>query len=144
MNNLMDNLVLGSFILVNIFILSLTCLIISTIRNNKRRLILDEYEININTNISEDKFRLLDLIITECFSEYTVLNINYKNIEYINSDLEHEIVREVSAKIIERLSPVMLTQLGLVYNTESMAKIISERVYLHTIGFVMEHNVVKQ
>jgi hypothetical protein len=109
-----------------------------------KELSLREYEVNINSNITDESFKLLDVIIQDCFAEYTVLNIEYKEIDYINADLEKTITQDVAHKVIERVSPSLMAKLSLVYNTKNFTQLLSERVYLHTLDYSIKKNSVKE
>ena len=126
---------------INLLLIASTLLIITIIififkkiNNMSRELILREYEINISS----------EKIIEECFLEYTVLNIEYQDIPYIDAELEKEIVKQVAYKVSERLSPTLISKISLVYNIENLSTLISERTYLHVINYSIERNSMKK
>ncbi|MGL5330510.1 MAG: hypothetical protein ACRDD7_14660 [Peptostreptococcaceae bacterium] len=108
-----------------------------------KRYKLDEYEININSVIDDNILSLLDKIIADCFAEYTVLNIDYKDIVYVDAELEKDITKQVCYKVSERISPALLAKISLSYNMDNFSKLLSERVYLHTLNYAMQKNKPK-
>ena len=136
---------------INLLLIASTLLIITIIififkkiNNMSRELILREYEINISSDTSDNVMNLLEKIIEECFLEYTVLNIEYQDIPYIDAELEKEIVKQVAYKVSERLSPTLISKISLVYNIENLSTLISERTYLHVINYSIERNSMKK
>lgn len=139
-----DKMTILLMIIVSILLLILTLYVLKSMDNMNKKLKLKEYEININTGTGEEIFSTLDRIIAECFSEYTVLNIEYKETVYIDSELEKQITTDVSHKILDRLSPTLIAKISLVYNINNLSLLISERVYLHTLNYTIEKNGIKE
>lgn len=131
-------------IVASLLLITIMMYIIKKINTMSRELVLREYEINISSDTSDDVLNLLEKIIGECFVEYTVLNIEYKDIAYIDAELEKEIVKNVAYKVSERLSPTLISKISLVYNIENLSSLISERTYLHVINYSIERNSLKK
>jgi len=130
---------------VAVAFLALAYFLIKLISIKKRELDLKEYELNISSNIEDDTFALLDKVIQECFTEYTVLNIEYRNdIDYVDADLEKIITQDVAHKVVDRISPTLISKISLVYNIDNFDKLLSERVYLFTMQFSIQKNSVKK
>jgi hypothetical protein len=129
---------------VAIFLLVLSYYLIADTRLFKRELQMKEYEINIKSEIDDNVFTLLDNIITQCFNEYIILNIEYREVEYVDGELEAEITKAVANKVFERISPAFITKLSLIYNTNNFIELLSERVYLHTLEYALRKNQVKK
>lgn len=141
----MDNQILINLILISISLLIFTIIffLVKKINNMNKELLLKEYEINISSDVSDEIIEILEKIIQECFMEYTILNIEYKEVSYIDAELEKEIVKAVSYKVAERLSDALLSKIALVYNINNISKLISERTYLHVINYSIEKNGIK-
>lgn len=141
----MDNQILINLILISISLLIFTIIffLAKKISNMNKELLLKEYEINISSDASDEVIEILEKIIQECFMEYTILNIEYKEVSYIDAELEKEIVKAVSYKVAERLSDALLSKISLVYNINNISKLISERTYLHVINYAIEKNGIK-
>lgn len=134
------NIVLISIIIL-IFILCKY--ILTNNKIDKMELNLKEYEIRISSEISDDTFELLDNFISREFSDYIVLNVAYRNLDYINDDLQDKIRREVAYNVTERMSSTLLSKLSVIYNTSIIEKIIAEKVYITTMSYVLEKNSIK-
>lgn len=106
----------------------------------KKKNNLKEYEINVNANIGAYLPLILDEVIKECFNEYFVLNIGFKDKDYIDAEKEDEMAKEISALVMQRLSPAMITQLSLYYNINIIPNIVSNKVYLFMIDYVVKEN----
>lgn len=130
-------------ILVCLLLLAIILYIFKKVQNLKKQLNLKEYEINISTTIDDNTFGLLDKLISDCFLEYVVLNVEYKDIQYIDSELEKEITKAVSYMVIERLSPTLITKISLVYNVNNITDLVSKRVYLQVVNYSIEKNMAK-
>lgn len=101
---------------------------------------------------SSVQFDLAEVIATfETFvdiimSRYLSLNLNFKEENYINSEEEELLLREISKEVMEEISPFMVSRLGLVYNISSeddLANIITKTVYLKILDFIRKNNSVK-
>ena len=82
----------------------------------------------------------LDLVVEQCFEEYTILNLAYKSDYYIKEEEETEINKKICNLVAQRLSDALYEQLCILYNEEAITDIIAKRVYFKTTNFVMEHN----
>ena len=101
----MDLLLNCIIILIFVTIIYLICTTFSIIGNlllEIKKIKINEFSSNINSKIDEKTFDLLDKIIEESFSEYIILNVEYKDIEYVDNKLEKEITTNVSHLVAER------------------------------------------
>lgn len=130
-------------ILIYLLLLAIILYIFKKVQNLKKQLNLKEYEINVSTTIDDNTFGLLDKLISDCFLEYVVLNVEYKEVQYIDSELEKEITKAVSYMVIERLSPTLITKISLVYNVNNITDLVSKRVYLQVVNYSIEKNMTK-
>lgn len=137
--------------LINIFIILFMLYLVSLINLNmqrskdcKRRIMLDDYKLKMQLEISPAEIlEQLDIYITEAFNEYIVLNIEFRELEFISKEVEDEINRNVSRKVVDRLSPVFLDKFALVYNKDNFPKLLSDRVYLLTLNYTVQKNSVR-
>lgn len=130
-------------ILICLLLLAIMLYIFKKVQNLKKQLNLREYEINVSTTVDDNTFNLLDKLISDCFLEYVVLNVEYKEVQYIDSALEKEITRAVSYMVMERLSPTLITKISLVYNVNNLTDLVSKRVYLQVVNYSIEKNTAK-
>ncbi len=139
----MDLLLNCIIILICVTIIYLICTTFSIIGNlllEIKKIKINEFSSNINSKIDEKTFELLDKIIEESFSEYIILNVEYKDIEYVDNKLEKEITTNVSHLVAERLSKTLINKISLVYNVDNLPKLIAEKVYLHTLNYTINKN----
>lgn len=110
----------------------------------KKTLRLKEYQININAQITEFELGLLDQIIESCFQQYLIMNLEYKEIEVVNSNMEKEITTEISKMVMDRLSIACIDKISLIYNTNNLGDLITQKVYLHVLNYSIEKKKVKK
>lgn len=83
----------------------------------------------------------LDYIINEALDQYVIFNIQPKNLYYINTKLETEIINYLSEKVPERLSSTLMDRLKLIYNNNYIGEFIGSRIYMIVLNYVLEYNV---
>ena len=133
-------LVAFSIITTISFLIIIRSFLKSIVQIQERKVDLKKYEIDINADIAKEIDEKLDVLIEQCFMEYSILNLAYKSDYYITENDELKIQREIADLVAERLSPVFLEQLGLYYNEDAVLDTIAKRVYFRVTNFVMEHN----
>ena len=131
------------YITLTVFIIAIGTFIYLWYKNKKEINKLTEYSINISASIDETIPQLIEAIVSECFNEYIVMNIEYQQIQYINAELETKILKEVGALVAKRMSPAMLSKLSLYYNLKHISEIISDKLYIIVLNYVLEHNSTK-
>ena len=141
------------FLLVMIvIILSLkgTGLLIFKYLELKEQKKMNEHQITILNNSLD--INLPDIIATfESFVDmimrrYLDLNINFQEIEYINAELEEELLRKISSEVVENISPFMIAKLSLVYNIyteEDLSDIVAKTVYIKLLDYIQNVNSIK-
>lgn len=137
-------------LLVGLIIIGMGLLIINYLKfkeekiNNEQQFRILNASVQIDLN---DVVLTFDSFIELELQEYLQININYKDITYITSDLEEAILRDVSKKIMEDISPYMINKLNLVYNIETeedLARLITNKTYLRVLDYVTETNGIKE
>lgn len=83
----------------------------------------------------------LDFIITECLEYYVTMNLTPKQLYYINNHMETEIVTKLGEIVPSRISPTLYSQLSLVYDSNQIASVIGEKIYIKVLEYVIEFNV---
>ena len=101
---------------------------------------LERYKHETTINITDSINEKLDMMIEQCFQEYTILNLAFKTDYYVTEKEEEKINREISALVAERISPAFYNQLSLYYNEDAITDVIAKRVYFRVTNFVIEHN----
>lgn len=98
-----------------------------------------------DTNYNEEEIiKHLDYIINEALDEYNVLILAPKQIFYINSKIEKEIIDYLSEEIPKRISKVLMTHLTFIYNDSYIGTFIGRRIYMIVLNWVLEFNVLKE
>lgn len=110
--------------------------------NKKREILLERDRLDLNIKLDLEFPEILDKMITDTFDEYRLLNLEFDK-SYINKDREEQILQEVGNLVSERLSDTFMKQLGLYYNPEIIPTIISKKIYLIVMRYVIENNQIK-
>ena len=132
-------LVYATILSIVILLISLSYFLVNIIKTKRVELKLKEYEINISSKVEEDLFGLLDKIIQECFTEYTILNIEYRDdIKYIDANMEKIITQDVAHKVVDRISPILVAKISQIYNINNFEELLSERVYLAVLSYSLQ------
>jgi len=137
-------LVYATILSIVILLISLSYFLVNIIKTKRVELKLKEYEINISSKVEEDLFGLLDKIIQECFTEYTILNIEYRDdVKYIDANMEKIITQDVAHKVVDRISPILVAKISQIYNINNFEELLSERVYLAVLSYSLQKNNLK-
>lgn len=107
------------------------------IKNKSIALAKDRLDLTIKLDL--EYIEILDKLIMDTFDDYRVLHLAYDD-SYINKDKEEQILKEVSDLVSERLSSTFIKQLSLYYNPNIIPKVVSEKIYLVVMRYVVEHN----
>lgn len=102
---------------------------------------MDKYEIDINQNYSvEDIVTELSNFVNFVFLDYTVMNIEVLQVDYVDENLENKIYRDVTDICSKRMSPIFINKLCLVYDISEINDILAEKVFLFTTQYVIDKN----
>lgn len=131
-------------ILVLVFLLTEVGLVaVVLIENNKHRSRMEKimmYQINTTSKIDESIPQILDLIITESFTDYKIKELIIKEDEYINTQREEEIRRDLVDIVTSRISNAALDKISLFYNISNIGEIIADKIYIAVMDYVINHN----
>lgn len=105
---------------------------------------ITEYEIDVNASINEEIPKILELYVQTIFDDYRAKFLEAQDIDYITSEKEKEITKDVSRLCADRLSPAMAHKLSLFWNPETIGSVIADKIYLIVVGYVAQHNSVKE
>lgn len=134
---------IGILIMI-IFFIALTILIIEEVRNMRKTHKLNEYKLNLDADSDDAIFEILDKIISESFDDYIILNVEYFKYDTINAELEKQICKDVSHKVVERISPALMAKLSIVYNMKNFNNILADKIYIRTIGYSLAKNKIQK
>lgn len=105
---------------------------------------LEKLKMNYDVKITEDIYSILDLFIADCMKDYLILNPKYSTMTYIDNNTETQICKEVGQMVIKNISNTILTKISLIYNIDEIETIISVRVYIFVMNYVIDYNDVKK
>lgn len=135
---------IGNIILILICILIATIIIyyINKMRMNKKEINFMIYKENLNVNIDELALASLDALIVECHTEYIQKNLLMD--KYISNAQEVQITRDVCTMVQQRISPILVDKLSVVYSKLALGEIIANKVYFFNMAYVIDNNFPKE
>jgi len=92
-------------------------------------------EMNLNYNINENDFRILDMIVENSFNSYMFQNMEKMDTNYVNSKLQNEMVTGVLKLALLSISPLLRSKLSYIYNSDYIDALLLQKVQL----MVVEH-----
>lgn len=92
-----------------------------------------QLELLLKINPSE-YMNILDSFIQDIFSEYIILNIEFKY-EVVNSKVESIILKDVSELVFTRMSPMLYKKMRIIYSEDQLTDIITKKVNLLCIDY---------
>jgi hypothetical protein len=106
----------------------------------ERQLYLEETKVhNELFNNTQNIYAILDQYIVEYINEDRLFN-GYSTNEYINEEEQNRIIKDVSTKILEEMSPIFYNQLSCYFDKDAIVNIVTRRVISIVIGIVVEAN----
>ena len=115
-------------------------LIVSVRKKIKYDINYKEYTKNSGITLEECE-SLLDEFITREFDNYCILNLNYQDIEYVNSTMENEIMKDVINIVQERISDNLIIKMNYFYSKKAISDIIAEKVFILTTSYSLSINL---
>lgn len=134
----MINLTQEQIILIILYV-SIMGIIIKILRQRDRKLDIMKYEIDVTNGPIFQTEQQLDLLIDSVFNEYKIYNLEFRDNAYIKEMEEKQIIQDVSDIVLQRISPVFLTQLSTYFNIDNLGNIIATKISLR----VMEYRITK-
>lgn len=140
-----DHTSILAFIILILF--CMVCLIGLTIyivhSNNKHRKRLEEitmYNIHVSANIDQSIPAILEAIIQDCFTDYKIKVLIPMHEGVLNSQREAEIRQALVSMVTSRMSTAALNKISLFYNLSNIGAILSDKIYILVMNYVIEHN----
>ena len=87
----------------------------------------------------------IDKYIDGYINRYYANTMNYDNYEYIRSDMQREMLNEITKSIIKEIPQLYLFYISLLINIESeeeLAKFVYKNTKARLILFISEHNTI--
>lgn len=110
--------------------------------NQKNKLI--EKQINNKVIFDYDEAKIikhLDYIIDESIDNYVLFNITPLEIDYINSNMEKEMITKLQDEIPDKLSNNLLMELSYIYNENYLGSFLGTHIYLKITEYIVEYNM---
>ena len=85
-----------------------------------------------------------DNLIKSALDEYKIFNLNIKNLDYITSKEEQEIIEYMQHEVPSRIPMILLKKLECNINSEFIGTYIGTRIYMIVLDFVLEFNTANQ
>ena len=121
-------------------VLGTTCIILFYVLYN-RRLRLKELEVISTVDIDDKVMAVLDIVINDCFKDYQILRLIPMQKMYITEEHEDRIRKDMVDMVTTRISPYTLEKLSLVYNPAHIAEVISDKIYIVVMNYVLNVNL---
>ena len=134
------NLYMGVLFMVIMLLLFIITHIVSVRKKIKYDINYKEYTKNSGITLEECE-SLLDEFITREFDNYCILNLNYQDIEYVNSTMENEIMKDVINIVQERISDNLIIKMNYFYSKKAISDIIAEKVFILTTSYSLSINL---
>ena len=138
----MDN-ILKFYLLNFLFTISIICITIIIVKMLDSRKLKKEMvtKAPIISYDEDEIIKHLHRLIIECLENYTLFNITPKNITWIGSKLEEEILNHVQNNIPDRISNTLLNNLSYIYNESYIGKFIGEYIYITVESYILNFNI---
>lgn len=104
-----------------------------------RELNILEYD-KINKETFDSTMNLVDQIVSDIFDRYTIMNTDMKADLYMNEDMINEMMFNVLKETYQSLSPQLINKLNSIYNREYVDDIITKKVQMLTMSYVIQVN----
>ena len=137
----MTTITINNLCILIILYISIMGVIIKVLNQRDKKIKLIKYEIDIKYGTDPKIETQLDSIINSVFDEYRLLNLEFRNDEYIKEADEKKIISDVCELVIQRISPVFLTQLSTYFNTESIGEVIGVKITAKVMEYRISRNV---
>lgn len=135
------------YISLGVIILCIMCLaavvIYTVISNSKHRKAMEDisrYTVHTSAEIGSNIIEVLNIIIQDAFTDYSIKTLIIYEGQYINSEMEDEIRRGLVSLVSSRISNAAIDKLSLLYRPENIANIIGDKIYITVMNYVIAHN----
>lgn len=129
--------------LLIILIITTSSISVALVERNKfysRQLYLQEIKADNDLFSSTGAiYNILDDLIAQYINEDRIFN-PYSIDDYLPEDEQNRIVKDVTTKIIEEMSPILYNQLSCYFDKDKIMDVITRRVLVIVIGLTAEVN----
>ena len=125
-----------------LMIITISLMILYSVRELKREFLsrreLEILKLKLEHKASKEDFEIIDRIIKSEFDKYELSHLH--DAIYIHENKQKEIVKEISKKVLNRISSVELERLQFIYDIRTIETEVVERVQLLVIEYSIERN----
>lgn len=140
----MKTIIANIDIIALVLYISIMGIIIKILIQRDKKIKLEKYKIDIKYGSDTRIETQLDSIIDSIFDEYRIYNLEFRDNSYIKEIEEKKIVKDICDMVIERLSPVFITQLSTYFNTDSLGNVIAVKISTKVMAYRIENNMKGQ
>lgn len=111
-----------------------------------RNINLKHRELNIKEldKVTKESFdstmNVVEEIINDIFTRYTIMNTELKDDLYMNEDMIHDMMFNVLKETYLCMSPQLMSRLVTIYNSDYVDDIIAKKVQMITMSYVIQVN----
>ena len=102
---------------------------------------MKKYEIDLTYGTDTRVETQLDYIIYSVFDEYRLFNLEFRDNAYIKEADENKIIKDICDMVIDRISPVFITQLSTYFNTNSLGDVIAVKISTKVMEYRISRNI---
>lgn len=128
-------------IMVVILYLSIMGISVKILIQRDKKIKLEKYRIDMEFGSDSRVEKQLDEIINSVFDEYRLFNLEYRDDAYIKEADENKIITDVCNMVIQRISPVFITQLSTYFNTDSIGEVIAVKISSRVMEYRISRNI---
>lgn len=112
----------------------------SILKEMKQKRNLEQLKLNLNYEVKDQDFTLLDRLIQENMQAYEIYHAEELNKSYINTEMQNKMIEDLLKTTILRISPIYMNKLSYIYNVEHIEDIILDKIKLVVINYTVEYN----
>ena len=112
----------------------------SILKEMKQKRNLEQLKLNLNYEVKDQDFILLDRLIQENMQAYEIYHAEELNKKFISTETQNKMIESLLKTTLEHISPIYLNKLSYIYNVEHIEDIILDKIKLVVINFTVETN----
>lgn len=128
-------------IITTILYLSIMGISVKILIQRDKKIKLEKYRIDMEFGSDSRVEKQLDEIINSVFDEYRLYNLEFRDDAYIKEADETKIVLDICDLVIQRISPVFITQLSTYFNTDSIGQVIASKISAKVMEYRITRNI---
>ena len=123
---------------------TILAIVIKVLIQRDKKIELEKYRIDMEFGSDIRVEKQLDEIINSVFDEYRLYNLEFRDDAYIKEADETKIVLDICDLVVQRISPVFITQLSTYFNTDSIGEVIASKISAKVMEYRITRNIQGQ